>query len=391
MPLFNEQKLNKLRKIDKFLKAIYPYPKNKKEHFPIVKNDVKEIIVIAFLLIGDTIMYMPAIKVLKKNFPFAKITLVCGSLVRTILQDQDLVDDFIIVNCPWISPFNKSLNNILNLFSSLNKVNRKKYDFAIDFRGDWRNIFYMNFINARRKAGFNFSGGEYMLTDVIALDQKPDHLIDEIFAFLQELDCIFTENDKYPILKLTKADNHYVDKFKKENDLCNKFIIGIHPGASLEERKWDEHKYADLIIRLSQSHSNYIFLIFEGPNEKNTINILENTFTGTNVKYLVVSKSLHEYIILMSICQLVICNDSGAAHLACAYNVPSVVIFGKGDPKAVKPFTLNKLQIVSHSLECKPCHLINCRFGTNLCMKMVNVDEVYEKVISIIENEDKLN
>src|ERR1700730_16439309 len=136
MPLFNEQKLNKLRKIDKLLKVIYPYHKNKKEYFPIVKNDIKEIIIIAFLLIGDTIMYMPAIKVLKKNFPFAKVTLVCGSLVRTILEDQDLVNDFIIVDCPWISPFDKSFSNIFRLFSSISKVNQKKYDLAIDFRGD---------------------------------------------------------------------------------------------------------------------------------------------------------------------------------------------------------------------------------------------------------------
>ncbi|HLX54793.1 MAG TPA: glycosyltransferase family 9 protein, partial [Aquella sp.] len=113
---------------------------------------------------------------------------------------------------------------------------------------------------------------------------------------------------------------------------------------------------------------------------------LETIFMGSSVNYIVFSKALHEYMILMSSCQLVICNDSGAAHIAGAYGVPELVIFGKGDPNAVKPFTHNQLSIISHDLECKPCHLVNCKFGTNQCMKMVSTDEVYKEASRIINS-----
>ncbi|OKS86939.1 glycosyltransferase family 9 protein [Mucilaginibacter polytrichastri] len=391
MPKFNDLKISKLRKVNKLFSKLYLFPKNNKRYPAIIKEDVKDIIIIAFLLIGDTIMYTPAIKALKRNFPNARITLVGGNLVKTILHDQNVFDDFVIANCPWISPFDKSIKNILSFFYSLVSANRKKYDLAIDFRGDWRNIFYMNFINASRKASFNFSGGEYMLTDVIAPIKDYDHLIDESFALLEGLDCQFVDDDKYPELNLTSADGIYTADFVTQKKLNDKIVIGIHPGASLEERKWDETKYAEVINRLSAVYSNCVFLLFEGPNEGPTIQKIKNEIDEEGVQYLIISKTLHEYMILMSVCDVIICNDSGAAHIAGAYNIPEVVIFGKGDPKSVKPFTRNALSVVSHPLECKPCHLINCKFGTNLCMNMVSVHEVYEQASILIERYGKIN
>jgi lipopolysaccharide heptosyltransferase II len=383
MPKFNIAKLKKLKRLDAFIKAIYYKPKNKKAYPAIVKNDVKEIVVLTFLLIGDTVMYVPALRTLKKNFPNAKITLVGGILVKTILQDQNLFDDFIITNCPWIAPFDKSVRNIYNFFSSIKVVNQKKYDLAIDFRGDWRNIFYMNFINSARKISFGYSGGTYMLTDVISNENIPDHLIDELFCLLEGINCKFTELDKYPLLELNDASKEYLLKFKQEFNLNDKTVIGIHPGASLEERKWDEAKYAELISRLSKTFDNYKFLIFEGPNEKDTVNKIIGPFADENIDYLVINKSLKEYLTLLNCCEILVCNDSGAAHVGAAFDIPIVVIFGKGDPLEVKPLGHNHIKIVSHQLECKPCHLMNCKYGTNLCMKMVTVDEVYAQVNSI--------
>jgi lipopolysaccharide heptosyltransferase II len=383
MPKFNEQKLKKLKRIDALIRSIYLFPKTKKQINTVIKTDVEEIIVLAFLLIGDTVMYIPALRTLKRNFPNAKLTLVGGKLVETILQGQNLVDNFIVANCPWISPFDKSLKSIFSFFSSLTEINKKKYDLAIDFRGDWRNIFFMSLIRSTHKVSFDYSGGEYMLSDVITSPNRADHLIDEEFTLLEGMNCSYTEFDKLPSLQLNESDKKYLEGFKNEHHLINKSIIGIHPGASLEERKWDEAKYAELIIRLSKSPNKYKFLIFEGPKEKETVNKITGFFNDEQIDYLIINKGLKEYLTLINCCQILICNDSGAAHVGAAYDVPVVVIFGKGDPLEVRPFGRNQVKIVSHPLECKPCHLINCKYGTNLCMKMVTVDEVYAQVTSI--------
>nr|WP_294943010.1 glycosyltransferase family 9 protein [uncultured Mucilaginibacter sp.] len=384
MPTFNLQKTEKLKKIDRIFKAFYLFPKNKKAYPPLKKDELFNLVILGFLLIGDTIMYLPALRIIRKNFPNAKITLVCEKAVRTILEEQGLIDDFVIIKCPWIAPVNYSLKNLYNFFSAIRLINRKKYDLAIDFRGDWRNIFYLNFISAKRKASYNFTGGEYMLTDIVTPNSSIVHFTEESLYFLQQLGCEFTDAERLPSLTVSAADNIYTENFKIQNNLNGKLVIGVHPGTSQEVKRWDEQKYSELMIKLAAVNTDAAFIIYEGPNERNTVAQIENELKANNVDYVIVNKTLHEYILMLSICDIVICNDSGAAHIASAFAIPTVVIFGNVDPQYVIPYGADIRRIISHQMECKPCYQSFCKFGHNLCIKSVGVDEVYNGVMEIV-------
>lgn len=384
MPQFNQNKLKKLKKIDKLLSFLLPSRTLKNRYIANVNN--KEIIIIAFFLIGDTVMYLPALRVIRKNFPNSKITLICTKVVEIVLKEQNLVDQFIIVDCPWIAPFNKSLKNIFSFFKKIHIINKSKYDICIDFRGDWRNIFYMNFINSKNKVSFNASGGEYMLTHPIECNVNISHYTDEGIYLLQQLGLKITDENKFPKLLLNDKDKLLINTYIKECGFENKFIIGLHPGvsASADARKWDDNKFVEFINSLHQFDENIVFLLYEGPNEKETIiNICEKL--NKNIQYVVVKKTLSQYIKLLNASNLLICNDSGAGHLAAAYNIPVLVIFGKADPQAVKPLG-NNVSIISHELDCKPCNQHICPLGTNECIKNITVDEVLDEVKKILNS-----
>lgn len=385
MPVFNQNKLKKLAVVNAVVRRLYLFPKNKKVLPPLKQVTVQNILVIGFLLIGDTILYLPALRVLKNNFPAARITIVCDSAVKTILEDLGIIDHYIIVKCPWISPFDKSKRNILNFFGAIKNINVIIYDVAIDFRGDWRNIFYMNFIKAKRKVSYNFSGGEYMLTDPIAANEKIVHYTAEALYLLKQIGCTYTDQEKLPSLRLSADKLKYVQGFKSRHNLNGSLLIGIHPGTTQEVKRWDERKYSELLIRISKLHPKSKFIIYEGPNERDTVAQIEAELTNQGVEYILVRKKLEDYIILISICDIVICNDSGAAHIASAFAVPTVVIFGNVDPKHVIPYGAEIRKIISHNLECKPCYQSFCKFGHNLCIKEVTVDEVYNGVSDIID------
>lgn len=384
MPTFNLQKIAKLKKIDRIFKAFYFFPKNKKVYPPLNKEEVSTLVILGFLLIGDTIMYLPALRIIRKNFPNAKITLICEKAVKTILDQQGLIDDFVIIKCPWIAPVNYSFKNLLNFFSAIKLVNQTKHDLAIDFRGDWRNIFYMNFISARRKVSYNFTGGEYMLTDVVKPNESIVHFTEESLFFLKQLGCNYNDADRLPALVLSPADKSYVESFKLKNNLHEKLVIGVHPGTSQEVKRWDEQKYTELILKLAADNANATFIIYEGPNERSTVAHIENELKQNGVGYIIINKTLHEYILMLSVCDIVICNDSGAAHIASAFAIPTVVIFGNVDPQYVIPYGADIRRIISHQMECKPCYQSFCKFGHNLCIKSVGVDEVYQGVADII-------
>lgn len=380
MPSFNEQKLKKIKFIDKAFSFFY-YPKKKQNsNHKIDKDNTDSIFLIGLLLIGDTVMYLPAFKILRQNFPKAKITLLCGAQVKTILDGHELIDEFIIVNCPWIAPFDKSLKNILNFYSSLKQVRKFKYQVAIDFRGDWRNIFYMNFVKANRKISYDFTGGNYMLTDIIKHDKEIVHFTEEVCFFLKEIGCVFHEIDCVPSLQVTENVKSFCKQKIKDLNLSGKIVIGLHPGSSLEVKKWEEEKFAQVIINLSEQLANTVFLIFEGPGEEATIQKIEEVISKCKtVKYYIIRESLKSYVSIISLCNLVICNDSGAAHLASAYNIPTVIIFGNVDPKFVAPYKSHHAFVISHQVECKPCHTPFCRYGNPICIKGIGVEEVFSK------------
>lgn len=386
MSKFNKEKIAKLKKVDKLFRTLYFFPKNKKQYKPVVKSDVKEILLIGIWLIGDTIMHLPVIKILKKNYPNARITIACEKQSEIILKTQNLVDNFILFKCPWVVPVNYSLKSLTAFFFSANIANRIKYDLAFEFRGDWRSILYMNFIKSERKISYNYSGGEYMITDDINPDTSIENLTQESLYLLKSFGCSYEESDVAPRLKLSKTDNEYIRDFKIAEGLEGKFIIGIHPGTTQIVKRWDEQNYAALIIKLAEANKNAFFILYEGPNERNTISSIQLVLDEKKVNYLVINKTLPEYILLISLAKIMICNDSGAAHIAGAFNIPLVVIFGSRGPEFVYPYGSKKQVLISHDLECKPCLNNYCKLGTKLCLTGISVDEVFYKTIDIMND-----
>ena len=385
MSKFNAAKIEKLKKIDRTFKSLYLFPKNRKTYQPVNKADVREILLMGIWLIGDTIMHLPVINVIKKNYPNSRITVVCEKQSEIILKSQNLVDRFIIIKCPWVAPVNYSLKNLTKFFFSARIANGVKYDLAFEFRGDWRSIFYMNFINAERKISYDYSGGEYMLTDAIVPDTGIENLTAESLHLLKQFGCTYDETETVPRLNLSMHEKEFVAEFKAERRLGGKFLIGIHPGTTQVVKRWDENKYSELILKLSKTYNDCVFLLYEGPNERNTVEAIEQVLEKNNIEYVVINKTLREYVLLVSLCQIMICNDSGAAHIAGAYNIPVIVIFGSRGPEFVFPFGSRQQEMISHKLDCKPCLQTYCKFGTLLCLTSITVNEVFDKVRPIAD------
>lgn len=375
MPTFDKNKIKRLGYINAIFKKIYFLKKRSINNFNDLVQVDKElnIIILLFLLIGDTIMYLPAIDILKKTYAKSKFTFVCTLAAKEILVKQGFVAEFILIDCPWISPFNKSIYNIFKFWKTLLTINKQDYDIAIDFRGDWRNIFYMSFIKSKKKISYNFSGGEYMLTDVILPNPLFEHFTDEALYFVKNLGCNYSELEAIPFLK---SNNQYLNEFKEKNNLYGYLIIGLHPGASQEVKRWDPLKYLQLIKEIWILEPKSKFLIFEGPGESGTVDFISSNLYNSNIPHLRIKEKLSVYIDIISICDLVICNDSGAAHITAAHGKPVVIIFGNVDPKFVTPKSTNIVKVVSHKLSCKPCNKSYCVLHTSECIKSITVNEV---------------
>lgn len=99
--------------------------------------------------------------------------------------------------------------------------------------------------------------------------------------------------------------------------------IVIHPGASTEARRWPAERYAAVARALGPE-----VVVTAGPGEYE----LARTITPDPV-----SGTLSELMDLVATAGLLICGDTGVAHVATAYGTPSVLLFGPVAPRLWGP------------------------------------------------------
>jgi len=95
--------------------------------------------------------------------------------------------------------------------------------------------------------------------------------------------------------------------------------------------------------------------------------------------------SISAFAALVSKASLYVGNESGPLHVAAAGNVPTIGVFGPGEPVIFYPFG-EKTAYVHHVLECNPCmqEVDECKYAENPCISRVRVEEVIQKMNELV-------
>lgn len=135
-------------------------------------------------------------------------------------------------------------------------------------------------------------------------------------------------------------------------------------------------------------HKKYNIILFCGP--KDNVDGLEKIFK----KRIHVSKnlSLLKTCKLISSCNYFISTDSGLAHIASTYNIPSLVIFGPTNEHWTRPFSINT-EIITSKVDCRPCYKfmgqkISCNNSQKYkCVRDITAEYVIKRFRRMIKNE----
>ncbi len=349
---------------------------------PIDWKNAKEILIIDFNAIGDIVMLIPFICTVRENAPSAKITLVCRYLAEDVLSNQGLVDVFITSDRRWFSTRHHVLRDFVEAMVTIQKCRRTNFDIALEPRGDLRDIYLMHFLKSKRKAGYTHTGGAYMLTDPVDENVDITHMIDEKMYFLDRLGCKGDGKKAVPRLSLSKwqvVDNNI---FVLANDLADCYLVGVHPSASLELKEWDG--FSRLIYRIHDEISKARFVLFVDDNDSILYGKLKRDLEDIKEACVFVSEDIKTYIQRVAICDIMICNDSSAGHIAAAYGIDVHVIFGPVLPELAKPYSeANVYTYENKNVKCRPCNIRGCEYKKE-CLKSITVDRVFGGVINSI-------
>ncbi|WP_458699946.1 glycosyltransferase family 9 protein [Sulfurospirillum sp. 1307] len=288
--------------------------------------------------LGDTIMTTPSIEQIVKKYPNAKITFF-GSYVSTEALKNHPNSLHVVID-----ESKKSNFRLLWLYRVAKKLG--SFDLAISFRSSFTSKLFLWFLNSKNKIQYkkNVFTGHQVEKYAKALHVKPSDL------------------------KLYQKPYVYARP-----------TLGINPGATYgSAKRWYPEEFAKVANHFSKTHD---IVIFGGPNEIEIANEVERLI-ATKVVNLAGKTDITELIEKIAGLSLFVTNDSGPMHIAAAYKVPTVTLFGPTKHNETSQWNNPNGYIISHNLECAPCMKRVCPIKTHECMKGIKAKEVIE----VLEN-----
>lgn len=149
----------------------------------------------------------------------------------------------------------------------------------------------------------------------------------------------------------------------------------LHPGASCPSKRWPAERFAQVGDHLAERHRARV-IILTGPGEEEHGRSVTGRMRRPAIGAFGVF-GLGEAACLLKKARLLISNDSGPVHLACAVGTPVVSIFGRcgGGLSPTRWGPTGAASLVLHrDIGCRPCLAHRCTIGF-ICLEAVSVDE----------------
>lgn len=143
-------------------------------------------------------------------------------------------------------------------------------------------------------------------------------------------------------------------------------LIALCPGsASNLSKRWPHYHYITLATQLILM--GYHIIILGSSQEFLLKNLFQNSILKkfqNNHHNLIGCTSLNETIIILAACKVIVSNDSGLLHIACALKRPALGVYGPSEPIFTPPlFYKSKIIYNNSNKNQTTTHLINDLYG----------------------------
>jgi heptosyltransferase-2 len=340
----------------------------------------KRILVVEYWNLGDLAILVPFLRALRQAFPQARISLLVKKGLDSFLDGQGIVDEFIPMRVPWAQHFNrwKKYNPVSRdwffLLRAISELRGRRFDLAFSGRMDIRDNLLLWLSGARRRVGYGFAGGEFLLTDVAAPDFSRVHRTDVWMHLLDIFEC--PARPDAGGYELTHSEMASAESFLKASGIPrDRLLIGIHPAARIRTRLWGDERFAEVAREISRKTGAHV-LWFAEPGERRDTPHLERCHE--------VKVPFRSFVAILSFCDLLICNDSGPMHLANLVGVPVIAVFGPQRPEWFGPRGPRDRIVIRPEIWCRPC-FDYCMFGEPHCLRTIAPEEVIRAVMEFLE------
>jgi ADP-heptose:LPS heptosyltransferase len=147
-------------------------------------------------------------------------------------------------------------------------------------------------------------------------------------------------------------------------------LVALHPGAGSRLKRWPLSRFIELARRLALQENTRLMII-EGPADSGLAEQMAAALPGTQAISLQ-SVPLNLLAALIGRCKVFVGNDSGIAHLAAGLGVPTVVLFGPTLPQHWAPLGKHVVAL----RDPRGCEACATTQGEHTCLDNISVEDV---------------
>jgi len=275
------------------------------------------ILVIRGGAIGDFVLTLPAIKLLRDNFPDAHLEIMGYKHIVALAEGRYYAHATRSIEyaamAGFFVPKAKLAPDLMEYFGSFHQVVSYLFDPDGIFEANMERCGVKNFIHISPK-----------------LDDSEQAAL-QLARPLQNLALYL--DDPAAVLYPSPGDRAFAARFFGDLSMP---VIALHPGSGSELKNWPLQNWRALGDWLFTLDPAPAVLLAGGEADRKTLAALSEAWKGRHV-YFAEDMPLYHLAALFERCRLYVGHDSGISHIAAAAGTPSLLMFGPTDPEVWAP------------------------------------------------------
>jgi heptosyltransferase I len=300
-----------------------------------LQSKPQNICVLRLSAIGDTCHALAVIRRMQDNWPDSQVTWIIGKTEASLMSDIPDIE-FVV--------FDKSRG--LGAYKDVRaQLRGKRFDVALCMHASLRANLLIPSIPTRIRLGFDKARAkdfQWLFTNQRIDATQGEHAMEAMMSFATAIGA--QERPLRWDIPLTAEDREFADPVTDDD----RPLVVISPCSSHRARNfrnWDVQNYAAVIEHLESQYDARIVLTGgSSDREKDYGSALASDSDAEN---LVGQTSLKQLAALIAAADLVICPDSGPAHMATALGTDVIGLYATSNPDRTGPylsktFTINR-------------------------------------------------
>jgi heptosyltransferase-2 len=324
--------------------------------------------------LGDLTLATPFIREALKD---SEVYLLGKPFSKELLHPSFSQLQFLYLQAPWTSHRGKYHLwrwEWKSLYSLIQRLRRLRLDVAVSVRNDPRDHFIAWISGAKERVGFGtYGSGSFLTRNLKRPGGGQRHRMEDWMQIAQALG-LETWEEVPPVLR---PQGYLTLRIQEVLERIHKPLFLVHMGSQIAVRRWPANYFGALIHELRKLYDFHLLLIPDPDGYGSECDWLADS-TLSNL-------TTRELVGLLGSANLLLCNDSGPAHITAASGRPVIAIFGPGEPKWFRPWGDHHRVIIRDICPLRPC-FDYCQFSEAKCLTQLTPAMALPEVVEHIES-----